>query len=236
MSAATLQCLRTLANITPRWSPGQTSALLNSAAEFPWNVDAPPLDSSPMPRRLFDRLAALIDWTSNDRPCLEPLSRPPHCNLRSTAAFRTCPSTWPLSTRNSACPAIFFRHPAWTPSLRLSTVLSMMWKPAPANSREPSAESPKLSTRKNISGLSSSPAAVSWPSNFVSPPCPTHPERPSLIKTLNFALYAFLRFATSLSQNLLRRGVCWGVILILKALSHCTRVFVYTLKPCKANI
>ena len=54
VSNSALQCLRTLATITPRWSP---EAL--------------------MPRRLFDRISALIDWSLAVRPCLERLSRPP---------------------------------------------------------------------------------------------------------------------------------------------------------------
>ncbi len=44
-----------------------------------------------MPRRLFDRLEALIDWTSNDRPCLTPLSRPPTLEPEEFRRFSDIP-------------------------------------------------------------------------------------------------------------------------------------------------
>ena len=64
-----------------------------------------------MPRRLFDRISALIDWSLEDRPCLEPLNRPPTLTLDEFRRFSDTPQHlapfYPklLSSRSVASPS-----------------------------------------------------------------------------------------------------------------------------------
>ncbi len=59
------------------WSPQQAQDFITSSPGFPWAIQPPHLDSSPLPRSLLLAISADLPLPSLTQPCLAPLARPP---------------------------------------------------------------------------------------------------------------------------------------------------------------
>ncbi len=58
------------------WSPQQAEDFITSSPGFPWSIQPPTLDSSPLPRSLLLFISADLPFASLTQPCLSPLVRP----------------------------------------------------------------------------------------------------------------------------------------------------------------
>ena len=56
--------------------PSTDRDFLSTSPNFPWSIQPPSLDSSPLPRVYFDAVSASLDWSFTSRLRLAPLARP----------------------------------------------------------------------------------------------------------------------------------------------------------------